>query len=293
MKAKYPPFIIGSMRLGTWGKDLSIKDLKHFVDGCLDLGLKHFDHADIYGGYTTEEWFGELIKSDQKYQNDIEITTKCGIRYVGESRPNHFVKHYDLSSAHIIASAENSLKALGVERINSFLLHRPDYLMNPHEIAAAFEHLVASGKVKQVGLSNFTYDQTQLIHRLFPIDVLQLEISAMNWQLFESAIPAYCQLENIALTSWSPLGGGSIFSPRPDDQCKRIIKVLDKMAEKYQADHDQLLFAWLRTHPCKITPVTGTANIGRIQRYIHRGEFVLSEQDWYLILEAARGEKVA
>lgn len=293
MNSQYPPFIIGCMRLGTWGKDLSTKDLKLFVDGCLDLGLKHFDHADIYGGYTTEAWFGELIKSDQKYQKEVQITTKCGIRYVAESRPSHFVKHYDLSRAHIIASAENSLKALGVERINSFLLHRPDYLMNPHEIAAAFEHLVASGKVKQVGLSNFTYNQTQLIHRLFPIDVLQLEISVMNWHVFESAIPAYCQLENIALTSWSPLGGGSIFTPRQDDQGKRIIKALDKMAQKYQADHDQLLFAWLRTHPSNITPVTGTANIGRIQRYIHRGEFVLSAQDWYLLLEAARGEKVA
>ncbi len=289
----YPDFIIGSMRLGTWGKDLSTKDLKRFVDRSLELGLNHFDHADIYGGYTTEAWFGDLIKSDSQYKKEIQITTKCGIGYLADEHPEHYVKHYNLSKEHIIRSAERSLKNLGVEQIHSFLLHRPDFLLDPNAVAEAFQDLVSSGKVKHVGLSNFSYEQSVLLHQLHSLDVLQLEISAMNSNLFNTAIPSFCQVENIALTSWSPLGGGEIFSPRPNEQCQRILKVLQSLQEKYHSDIDNLLLAWLRTHPVQITPITGTAKIERIEAYMKRGKFQLDRQDWYLVLQAARGEKVA
>lgn len=290
---QYPDFIIGSMRLGSWGKNLSKAELKSFVDRCLELGLNHFDHADIYGGYTTESWFGDLIKSDSNYQKAIQITTKCGIGYIADQHPEHYVKHYNLSKDHIIASAEQSLKNLGVEQIHSFLLHRPDYLLDPEAVALAFEHLLSSGKVKHIGLSNFSYEQSVLLHQLQPLDVLQLEISAMQPDLFSTAIPGFCQLENIALSSWSPLGGGSIFSPRPDEKCQRILRVLQALQGKYNSDIDNLLLAWLRTHPAQIIPITGTAKIERIEAYMTRGKFQLDRQDWYLVLQAARGEKVA
>lgn len=290
---QYPDFIIGSMRLGSWGKNLSKAELKSFVDRCLELGLNHFDHADIYGGYTTESWFGDLIKSSSNYQKAIQITTKCGIGYIADQHSEHYVKHYNLSKDHIIASAEQSLKNLGVEQIHSFLLHRPDYLLDPEAVALAFEHLLSSGKVKHIGLSNFSYEQSVLLHQLQPLDVLQLEISAMQPDLFSTAIPGFCQLENIALSSWSPLGGGSIFSPRPDEKCQRILKVLQALQGKYNSDIDNLLLAWLRTHPAQIIPITGTAKIERIEAYMTRGKFQLDRQDWYLVLQAARGEKVA
>ena len=158
------PFIIGTMRLGTWGSQLSTTEYEKFIEGCLELGLVDFDHADIYGHYTTEEDFGNVLKSRKDLRDKMRITTKCGIKLISENRPNHKIKSYDLSAKHILESVDLSLSNLKTDYIDILLLHRPDYLFNPYEIAEAFATLKKEGKVLGFGVSNFTPSQFDLLY---------------------------------------------------------------------------------------------------------------------------------
>ena len=147
------------MRFGAWGANLETKAIEQLIDQCIELGLKDFDHADIYGHYTEEENFGRVLKRRPDLRSKIQITTKFGIKLTADNRPNHKIKSYDSSKAHLLLSVDNSLKALAVESIDVLLIHRPDYLMNVAEIAEAFLQLQQSGKVKHFGVSNFTPSQ--------------------------------------------------------------------------------------------------------------------------------------
>lgn len=279
------------MRLGTWGVDMSKSVLKSFIHGCIDLGYPHFDHADIYGGYTTEAAFGEVLKSDTTLKNRVEITTKCGINYVCDQR-KYKVKSYDLSKDHILSSVDRSLQNLGVEQIHTLLLHRPDYLLEIDEIADAFATLEHSGKVSNFGLSNFNLPLTQMIHEVFPLSMIQVEIHPRSISSFESGLLAYCQKQEISVSSWSPLAGGELLA-KPKGKLNDLEVCLDTFSANYNAPKDQILYSWLRTAPVNIIPVCGTSNISRIKAISEFQNLILSKEDWYLLLEAARGIKVA
>ena len=152
------------MRLGSWGAQLDTEALERFIDACIDLGFSHFDHADIYGHYTEEERFGRVLKRRPDLKTKLQITTKCGIRILSPNRPQHRLKSYDATAAHLVWSAENSLRELGVDQLDVFLIHRPDFLMHPHEIATAVEQLKTSGKVRAFGVSNFSPSQFEMLH---------------------------------------------------------------------------------------------------------------------------------
>jgi predicted oxidoreductase len=292
-KIQFSPYIVGAMRLGEWGVKMSSQELEKFIDGCLDLGLKDFDHADIYGHYTEEVKLGEVIKRRPDLKSKIQITTKCGIKLITPNRPNHTIKSYDSTREHIIQSAENSLKALSIEAIDLLLIHRPDYLMDASEIAAAFSDLKEAGKVKHFGVSNFTPSQFELLSSFTPLVTNQLEISVLHRNAFEDGTLDQCQKYNIQPTAWSPLGGGALFGVTADESIIRIQKVLAELGEKHQASPDQLLYAWLLKHPAKIVPVLGTTKLERVKAAIEAREMVLSHEDWYTIWEAAIGEEVA
>ena len=134
------PFMIGTMRLGKWGYNMTSSEIEKFVEGCIENRLVDFDHADIYGSYTTESDFGSVLKIKPDLRNQIRITTKCGIKIVSENRPEQKIKSYDLTKKHIKKSVENSLIALQTEYIDTLLLHRPDFLFDPYDIADAFNH---------------------------------------------------------------------------------------------------------------------------------------------------------
>jgi predicted oxidoreductase len=289
---KLSPLIIGTMRLGKWGVNMSTKELENFIDTCLYLDLIDFDHADIYGDYTEESRFGNVIKRRPDLKNRLRITTKCSIKLISENRPDHKVKSYDSTKSHIIQSAENSIKELGVDKIDLFLLHRPDYLLNPLEVAEAFENLSSRGLVLHFGVSNFSKSQVELLQKDINLTAHQIEVSLMQNQALDDGTLDQCLALRINPCAWSPFGGGDIFKESYDPILTRVRLACEQLSYKYNCQIDQLLLAWLLKHPAGIIPVIGSTKINRIKAAKDALEINLSHEDWYLLLEAARGQEV-
>ncbi|MEL6251137.1 MAG: aldo/keto reductase [Bacteroidota bacterium] len=289
---EFSPIIVGAMRLGVWGVNMSTDELEKYIDQCLELGLKDFDHADIYGHYTEETRFGKVIKRRPDLKIKIRLTTKCGIKMLSDNRPSHKIKSYDSGKEHIIASAENSLKELGVDCLDLYLIHRPDYLMDPEEIAEAVESLKKAGKIKHFGVSNFSPSQFDLLNSYTPLATNQIEVSLLHLNSLDDGSLDQCIKHKISPTAWSPFGGGSIFSDKEDPRIKRIRKTAAELGEKYGASIDQILLTWVFRHPSGIVPIVGSSKIERIKRAAEAAQIKLSREDWYELLEASRGEEV-
>lgn len=291
-KIQFSPLIIGAMRLGKWGAELSTDELERFIDECMDMGLQDMDHADIYGHYTEEGHFGEVIGRRPDLKQKLRITTKCGIRMVSDRRPGNQIKSYDSTAAHIIWSAENSLKELNIDQIELLLLHRPDSLLNPQEVAEAFEKLRQAGKVRYFGVSNYSTSQFDLLNSFTPLVTNQVEHSLLHLDALYDGTLDQCLRLGIQPTAWSPFGGGLVFSKSEDSRITRIQKVGNKLGEKYGASLDQVLMAWITKHPARIVPVLGTSKISRVKAALEADRIELSHEEWYELLEASVGKEV-
>ena len=289
---EFSPLIIGTMRLGAWGVSMETDELERLIDECIDLGLKDFDHADIYGHYTEEGNFGKVIKRRPDLKSKIQITTKCGILLITPNRPTNKIQSYNSTKAHIISSAENSLQELGVDHLDVLLLHRPDFLMDPHDVAEAFELLVRDGKVRNFGVSNFTPSQFEMLHQFTSLVTNQVEISTMHRNAFQDGTLDQCLRLGIVPIAWSPFGGGNVFSKTEDPDIIRIQNTASELAEKHEASMDQILLAWLFKHPAGIIPVLGTSKISRIKTALEASNIKMTHQEWYQLWEAAVGEQV-
>ena len=290
---KISPVIIGTMRLGAWGAQFSTADYERFIDACLDLGINDFDHADIYGHYTTESEFGAVLKKRPDLRSKIQLTTKCGIRLVADNRPAHRIKSYDSSKEHIVASVEASLNALSVDQLDIFLLHRPDYLMHPQEIAEAFEQLKQAGKVRAFGVSNFTASQFDMLHSFTPLMTNQVEASILQLNAFGDGTLDQCLKHGVVPTAWSPFGGGALFSEDVTPRIERIKQVANGLAEKYTTSFDQILLAFLHQHPAGIIPVLGTTKVARIEAALKSLDIKMTREEWYDLWQASTGEEIA
>jgi predicted oxidoreductase len=290
---KFQPLIIGAMRLGEWGAKLSTKELTHFIDRCAALGLTDFDHADIYGDYSTEEEFGEALKARPDLAQKMEITTKCGIKMKSSRRPNHKIKSYDSTADHIIKSVEESLTALHVEQIKLLLLHRPDFLLNPHDVAAAVDQLKKTGKIKHFGVSNFSNVEIEKLSSYVKVENNQIEYSIAHLAPLSDGTLDKAWINEVQITAWSPLGGGEMFATNPPPRVAKIIKVATQIGLKYNSSYDKVLLAWVRKHPIGIIPVLGSSSFTRIKDYFESLDLVLSHEEWYALLEATRGYEVA
>jgi predicted oxidoreductase len=283
---------LGMMRMADW--NLSAAGRRRWLEQALELGLTTFDHADIYGDYTCEELFGEALSSMPSARRDMQLVTKCGIRLVSKGNPGCTIKHYDTSKAHITASVENSLRRLRTDYIDLLLIHRPDPLMDPDEVAAAFKSLRESGKVLHFGVSNFTPAQLELLSsRLpFPLVTNQIECSVIETKALEDGTLDQCQCLGIAPMAWSPLAGGALFSGRT----KRILSVRKELRAVCRSlgidSPEALALAWLLEHPARIVPVIGTGKMGRIKKMLGAMEIRLPREDWFRILRASRGSDV-
>ncbi len=268
------------------------------VVAAYEAGYTLFDGADIYGGGRAEDILGATLKSVPGMRERILITSKCGVRHAGSPTPDA-PGRYDFSPDYIVKSCEESLKRLGIETIDLYMLHRPDYLGDPHEIAGAFAQLYDAGKVRFFGVSNF---RPSLVNALqaacpFPLVVNQVEISLAQRAAFEDGTLDQCLEKNITPMAWSPLGAGLL-----GDGAKRllptqqgyktddIVKVLDEIAAARGVSRTVIAFAWLLRHPSKIVPIVGTTNPGRIREAVKATEFELSREEWYRLFIAARGE---
>jgi predicted oxidoreductase len=289
---KLSPIIAGCMRWGIWGAGYSTQEFKSLINECIEAGIDSFDHADIYGDYTTEADFGNALKEDSSLRQKIKIITKCGIRRVSAARPQNIIKSYDTSKDHIIASAEQSLKNFHTDYLDVLLIHRPDPVMNPEEIAAAFSHLKESGKVLSFGVSNFNTHQSALLHHYFPLEFNQLEISAQQLDTFLNGTLDFCTQHKIQTMAWSPLGAGKLFSEEMDERTMRIMAVAKILAERYKVSAENILINWLMQHPTKIKPVLGTTKIRRLRDAMKANYFNITREEWFMLWRASTGVEV-
>ena len=277
------------MSWGSWGKKLTTKEMTNLIEHCIANAITTFDHADIYGAYTTEADFGKaLTASNTIKRKDIQLISKCGIQYMCENRSNN-VKHYNYNKDYIIWSVERSLKNLNTDYLDLLLLHRPSPLMRANEIAEAISILKHQGKIKRFGVSNFTPSQMRMIETTIKIDVNQIEFSLTEHSAMHDGTLDYMIINKIRPMAWSPLG--SVFREN-NEQTRRIYKQLSDLKDKYSASEDELLLAWTLTHPAAIYPVVGTTNKTRLQRAIKASKIKLELEDWFLILVASQGHKV-
>ena len=276
------------MTWGSWGKNCTTSQMTELINLCLESGISSFDHADIYGGYTTEESFGKAFGESQINRKDIQLISKCGIQLVSEKR-NNTIKHYEYSKEYIISSAEQSLKNLQTDYLDLLLLHRPSPLMQADEIAEAVEKLKIQGKILDFGVSNFTPSQSDLIETKTRINYNQIEFSITHLDPMLDGSLEYMQTNRITPMCWSPLG--SVFR-KNDEQSQRIQKVANELATKYDVTNDVILLAWIIKHPAGILPVCGTSDHNRIAHLMQATTIEIEIQDWFSLWSASSGKDV-
>ena len=285
-----PAVAVGCMRIS----DMNEAEVASFINTALENGTNFFDHADIYGGGKSESVFGSAVTPSMR--NELIIQTKCGIRQ----------GRFDFSYEHIISSVNGSLERLKTDYIDVLLLHRPDALMEPEEVARAFDELKSSGKVRHFGVSNQNPYQIQLLQSCLdmPLCVNQLQFSVMHTPMIQSGINVnmyndsainrdsgvldFCRLNKITIQPWSPVQYGFFEGCFIDnDKFPELNKTLETIGNKYGVSKTSVAFAWILRHPAKMQPVTGTTNLTRLKDCITASEITLTREEWYEIYRAA------
>jgi predicted oxidoreductase len=283
--------VAGIMRLREWGLDTA--GLLDFIHQCLDLGVTTFDHADIYGSYEVEELFGLALATEPSLRGRLELVTKTGIQLVSSNRPQTRVHHYDTSRDHIIASAERSLRNLHTDILDLLLIHRPDPLMDADEVAEALTALLAAGKVRHVGVSNFTSRQFELLQSRLdaPLVTNQIELSVLYLAPLHDGTLDLLQQRRVPPMVWSPVAGGRLFDPS-DERARRVRATLEAIGGDIGASVDQVALAWLLRHPARVLPVMGTGKIERLGEAVAAETLLLDRQQWFAVWEASAGHEV-
>ena len=278
----------GMWRLGD-DEDTSPARVQAKVDACLAQGITTMDQADIYGGYMAEEIFGHALKGTS-LRSEIEIVTKCDIVAPAGRHAQARVKYYDTSRQHITQSVEDSLRLMGIEQIDLLLIHRPDPMMDHHETGTTLDDLVASGKVSNIGVSNFRPWDMDLLQSAMKTRLVtnQIEISVIANDAFTNGDLAYLQRHDIKPMAWSPLAGGALFT----DANASLIAIMRRLGDKQGGDTSAVALAWLMAHPANIIPVVGTNNLDRLRALSTAFDVELGLEDWFEIYTAALGHEV-
>lgn len=282
----------GLWRLPKWG--LTAPELARWTAEVADLGVTTIDLADIYGGYTVEESFGAALREAPGLRDRLLLVTKCDIKLVNERRPLHKRHVYDTSAEHILASAENSLKVLGTDRLDVLLLHRQDPLMDPDEVAAAFASLRQSGKVLAFGVSNFTPSHLSMLQSRLPEPLVtnQIEASALRLDPFEDGTLDQALERRMTPMAWSPLGGGRLFGTAGERE-GRVREALARVGEEVGLTVAGAAFAFLARHPSGIVPVTGSQVVDRIAEAAGAMGVRLSREQFFDVWTASTGSSLS
>lgn len=283
---------LGCMRIA----DLEAKEADFLIRTALDEGINFFDHADIYGGGKSETIFSNTLKETPSLRDKMFIQTKCGIRK----------GFFDFSKDHILNSVDESLKRLKTDYIDVLLLHRPDTLVEPEEVASAFDHLQKSGKVGHFGVSNQNPMQIELLQKYVDQKLIanQLQLSIASTGMIDAgfnvnmrvdsgidrdgSVLDYCRLKDITIQAWSPFQYGffdGVFLDHP--KFPELNKVIDRIALDYKVTNSAVAVAWIMRHPAKIQPIVGTTNAQRVKDICKASSFTLTRQEWYEIYRAA------
>ena len=287
-----PEVAVGCMRITS----LDDKQAENFVQTALEVGANFFDHADIYGGGKSEEIFSKAIHMKDDVREKIILQSKCGIR------PGQF----DFSKEHILSSVDGILHRLNTDYLDVLLLHRPDTLVEPEEVAAAFDQLASSGKVRNFGVSNQNPMQIQLLQKYVkqPIVANQLQLSITNAGMItqgfnvnmennaglnrDGSILDFCRLNDITIQPWSPFQYGffeGVFLG--NDKFPELNAKIDEIAAKYDVSNTTIAIAWILRHPAHMQPVIGTMNTSRLRDCVSASGLTLSREEWYAIYLAA------
>ena len=287
-----PVIAVGCMRINR----LSKPDAERFVQTALDNGAIFFDHADIYGGGTCEEIFADAINMNNTIREKVILQSKCGIRK----------GFFDFSKEHILEAVDGSLKRLKTDYLDMLLLHRPDALVEPQEVAEVFDKLYSSGKVRNFGVSNQNPMQIKLLQKSLnqPIVANQLQMSITNATMISSGIHVnmldesavnrdgsvldFCRLNDITIQPWSPFQYGFFEGVFLDNKkFPELNAKIDELASKYEVTNTTIAMAWLLRHPAHMQPVTGTMNVTRLKDCIKAADIYLTREEWYEIYRAA------
>lgn len=286
------PVIAGCMKWGQWGVKFSTAQYFHLIEDCISNNITSFDHADIYGDFTVEEEFGHALKQKPSLRQQMQLITKCGIRRHTPNRPENKIHSYDTSKEYIIKSAERSLLNFHTDFIDLLLIHRPDPLMHPQEIAEAFSQLKQQGKVLHFGVSNFTPSQMDMMMKAFPVEFNQLEVSVLKLEPFHDGSLDKCIEHNIRPMAWGPLGSGRLHNDDNDERNKRILAVATMLAEKYNVGIDQILLAFIFRHPASIIPVIGSTKIERLKSAYDAAQLSIEREEWFMLWRASTGHEI-
>ncbi|WP_284638617.1 aldo/keto reductase [Paenibacillus silviterrae] len=307
--------VLGCMGLGGgWKRDpLTAEDLRaahEAVDAALNAGITMFDHADIYAYGKAEQVFGQVLAERPELKEKMVLQSKCGIRF--EDGPGRRGR-YDFSKEHIVQSVDGILSRLKVDAIDILLLHRPDPLMEPEEVAEAFDRLLRAGKVKTFGVSNMNSAQMRMLQASLDVPLivnqLELSLSKLDWidagvlvnqkpgaeVNFAQGTLEHCRLENIQVQSWGPLSKG-LYTGRDlagqPDQVKQTAALVQKLAEQKETTPEAVVLAWLMRHPAGIQPVIGTTSPERIRACAAAMDITLTREEWYSLYVTSRGKKM-
>ena len=284
------PIVAGAWRMADWHWDAQQR--LRWIEECVELGVTSFDHADIYGGYAVEGLFGEALGLAPALRERLQLVGKCGIKLVAPARPEHRIKHYDSSAAHIATSVDASLRALRTDRLDLLLIHRPDPLMDADEVARAFESLRAAGKVRHFGVSNFTPGQFELLASRFPLVTNQIELHPLQRAPLTDGTLDQLQRLRVRPMIWSPLAGGALLAGGGETE-RRVQAALGQIGARLGVSAATVAFAWLLRHPSRPLPVAGSRRIEALREAVAALRLTLDAQDWTEVWQAAAGHEVA
>ncbi len=286
---EFSQIVYGMWRLGD-DTDTSAAHVQAKVEACLAQGITTMDQADIYGDYGAEELLGNAFRASPGLRDKVELVTKCDIiapigKYSGKR-----VKYYDTSSAYMTAALDNSLFVMGVEQVDLLLVHRPDPLMDHEDTGRALDAMVASGKTRAVGVSNFKQHDWELLQSAMstPLATNQIEMSVLHHTPFTDGDVAWMQQKGVPIMAWSPLAGGRLFG----DEGAAVRAVLVAVGADHGVGADAVAVAWLMRHPARILPVMGTNNLDRIGSLGDAAKVDLDRETWFEIYTAALGHEV-
>lgn len=282
---------------GTWRllkTNPTPQEINRRLHACLDLGITTIDTAEIYGMYEAEQMLGAALALSPGLRDKLEIVTKAGIYVPCSHHPDRHTAHYNATGPRLIKSLEKSLRLLGTDHVELFLVHRPDWLTRADNTAEGLNELLLSGKVRSAGVSNYSAAQFDLLNSYMeqPLVTNQIEFHLLHTGPIIDGTLTQCEKLNLKPMAWSPLAGGRLFDPE-NPAAPRLAKAAERMSSHYNgATLEQLAYAWILAHPSQPLPVIGTNKIERLQSAVQADSIVLERQDWYALWEAAQGHRI-
>lgn len=290
----FSPVAFGTWRVLDDPTTRSPQELLRRLHACLDLGITTVDTAEIYGGYRVEELLGEALRLDPGLRSKLQIVSKCGIYVPNAFHPERVTAFYNARAERIIKSVEKSLRFLGTDFLDLLLIHRPDWLTSIDSTAEGLHTLLASGKIRAAGVSNYSASQFDALNSRMqtPLVTNQVECSLLHMDPLTDGVFDQSQRLRFRPMAWSPLAGAALMNPT-NEAARRIHEACTRISPKYgNASVDQLAYAWILAHPAAPIPILGTHKLERIQAAAHAATLVLEREDWYSLWTAAKGHSI-